>query len=271
MRFVLALLIAAACFGQNVNVRQTGTIIPPQATFASPPSSPPAGAEWTFTDATSAGTCSGGGTSIAKCRWSGSAWQAVGAAGGGGSIATTASALRGNGAGGAIAVTGSGSNYVHVDGTSDAGPGGGGGGGGSPDTAIFTGGSQVQRYVQCASGTVPYTSLTTAGASQEITILTGVLGNARFDQLTVNPSTAFTGGTATLPTVSMGRPGSSDYEMTGTLLPVGSGSGLLTARPSPPQLTGTYSIVLAFSVATGNVNAFTAGSLDWEICGYASK
>jgi hypothetical protein len=226
MRFTIALLIAASCFGQGKhNVIQTGTIVPPQATFASPPSSPATGGEWTFTDASAVGVCSGGGSALAKCRWSGSAWQAVGGAGGS-----------------------SGS-----------------------DTAIFGSGTIVQRLVQCAHGTINYTDLTTAGASQEVTIETAVSGDVRYDQVLVNPSTAFTGGSATLPTVSMGRTGSNNYEMTGALIAIGSGSTPWAARPVPPQLTSTYSIVLNFAVATGNVNGFTAGALDWEVCGHAGR
>src|ERR1019366_7151684 len=140
MRCMVVLLTAAACFGQGIaNVGQTGTIVPPQATFASPPSSPVTGAEWTFRDASTAGTCSGGGSAIAKCRWSGSAWQAVG-----------------------------------------------GGGGSSSQASIFSGGTQVQGYVQCAHSTVSYTALTAAAASQQITIQTGISGNARWDQIMVS-------------------------------------------------------------------------------------
>src|ERR1019366_3255316 len=167
MRCMVVLLTAAACFGQGIaNVAQTGTIVPPQATFASPPSSPVTGAEWTFRDASTAGTCSGGGSAIAKCRWSGSAWQAVG-----------------------------------------------GGGGSSSQASIFSGGTQVQGYVQCAHSTVSYTALTAAASSQEITIQTGISGNARWDQIMVSETTQFAGATGL--TVSIGRPGTNNMEMTG--------------------------------------------------------
>ena len=92
MRFMVVLLIAAACFGQGKqNVTQTGLVdarganwIPPTSTFASPPSSPATGSVYVFTDASTVGTCSGGGTSLATCRYSGSAWAAVAGSGGGG-------------------------------------------------------------------------------------------------------------------------------------------------------------------------------------------
>jgi hypothetical protein len=68
------------------------------ATFASPPSSPVTGSVYIFTDASAVGTCAGTGTSLATCRWSGSAWQAVSGGSGGGtvvSVATTSPILGG--------------------------------------------------------------------------------------------------------------------------------------------------------------------------------
>ena len=130
----------------------------------------------------------------------------------------------------------------------------------------------MQRAVECASGTVPSTSLTAAAVSQEITIQTGVSGNVRWDQVLVSETTQFTGTTGL--TVSMGRPGSNNVEMTGTLVPLMVSSGDVnywTARPIPPQLTSTYSIVLNFAVTSGFVNAATAGVLTWEVCGYAAR
>jgi hypothetical protein len=125
--------------------------------------------------------------------------------------------------------------------------------------------------VQCASGTTSYTALTAAAANQEVTIQTGISGNVRWDQVMVSETAQFAGTTGL--TVSMGRPGSNNYEMTGTQVPLMVSSGdanFWTARPMPPQLTGTYPIVLNFSVTSGNVNAATAGSLTWEVCGYAA-
>lgn len=226
MRCMVVLLTAAACFGQSkMNVAQSGTVIPLQATFASPPSNPATGAEYTFTDASSVGVCSGGGSALAKCRYSGSGWQAVG-----------------------------------------------GGGGASTQASIFSGGTQVQGYVQCAHSTVSYTALTAAASNQEITIQTGISGNARWDQIMVSETTQFAGATGL--TVSMGRPGTNNMELTGAQVPLMASSGdanYWTARPIPPQLTGTYSIVLNFAVTSGNVNAATAGALTWEVCGYAAR
>ena len=56
----------------------------------------------------------------------------------------------------------------------------------------------------------------------------------------------------------MGRPGTNNYEMTGLWCHLAISSGdtnFWNARPTPPQLTGTYSLVLNFAVTSGNVNA----------------
>jgi len=232
-RFAIGILLAVACFGQGKkNVVQTGVVdahgaswIPPTARFANEPSSPVTGSVYVFTDASAVGACTGGGSALATCRWSGVAWQAVT-----------------------------------------------GGGGATGQASIFSGGTPVQRQVECASGTVSSTALTAAAPNQEITIQTGIPGNARWEQVLVSETTKFTGTTGL--TVSMGRPGSNNYEMTGTLVPLGVSSGDAnnwTARPAPPQLIGTYSIVLNFAVSSGNVNAATAGSVTWEVCGYAAR
>src|SRR5258708_23965029 len=101
---ISALVISVACFGQGKqNVVQTGMVdahganwIPPTSTFAAPPSSPAPGSVYIFTDASAAGTCSGGGSALASCRWSGSMWSAVG--GGTGSGGRTPGGARGQAA-----------------------------------------------------------------------------------------------------------------------------------------------------------------------------
>ena len=254
MRFIIALSIAGACFGQGKqNIVQTGLVdahgaswIFPSATFASPPSAPVTGSVYVFTDASAVGTCSGGGSALATCRWSGSAWSAVGGGGGGGGA------------------PGGASGQVQVN------SGGAFGG----QTSIFSGGTKVQNAVECAHGTTSYTALTAAAASQEITIQTGISGNVRYAAVLLSETTQFGGGTGL--TVSMGRPGSStNAEMTnGFLFPLMASGGdvnYASTRPIPPQVTSTYSIVLNFAVTAGNVNAVTAGSLTWEVCGYAAR
>ncbi len=138
--------------------------------------------------------------------------------------------------------------------------------------SIFNGGTVVQRAVECASGTTSYTALTAAASSQEVTIQTGISGNVRWDQVTVSETTQFAGTTGL--TVSMGRPGTNNHEMTGAQVPLMVSSGdanFWTARPIPPQLTGTYSIVLNFAVTAGTVNTANAGAVTWEVCGYSVR
>lgn len=300
MRLIIGLVIIAACFGQGKqNLVQTGTIVPPQATFASAPSSPATGGEWTFTDASAAGTCTGGGSALAKCRWSGSAWQAVGGAGGGGSIASTSSTLKGNGAGGAVAVTGSGSNCVYVDGTSGSCTTGSGTAGGSTgqmqvnssgalagqSSMLNGGGSSVsQRATECATGTVSLsggtwtypggTTASTATASQEITIVTGLNGGIRYTRVLASEHTIFSSSTVTITKVSIGRAGSStnDEMLPQTSFMVSSGDVWFAEdRPQTPILgvSNTYSLVLAVRTTGGNVSALTAGAVNYEVCGYA--
>jgi hypothetical protein len=233
MRFTVVFLMLGACFGQGKqNVVQTGVVdagtlawIAPHATFASPPSPLVAGAVYVFTDASTTGTCTGGGSALATCRYSGSAWVAVA-------------------------------------------------GGGTPDASIFSGGVQVLRSVQCAHGTISYTALTAAAASQEITIQTGISGNVRWDGAVISETTQFVSTTGL--TVSMGRPGSSTHaELTnGILFPLqvsASDANYVSTRPIPPQITDTYNIVLNFAVTSGNVNAATAGSVTGAGCGYAAR
>src|ERR1035438_7401704 len=89
MRFMVVSLMAAACFGQGKqNLVLSGLVdahganwIPPTATFASQPGSPATGSVYIFPDASAVGACSGGGSALATCRWSGSAWVPVGGGG----------------------------------------------------------------------------------------------------------------------------------------------------------------------------------------------
>jgi len=125
-----------------------------------------------------------------------------------------------------------------------------------------------------ANGTVAFGALTSAAASQEITIMTGVSGQTRYQGILLSETTQFTGTTGL--TVSMGRPGNTtDSEMTNSaLFPLMISSGdqnYFSTRPIPPQITSTYSVVLNFAVTAGNVNAANAGLLTWEVCTYAAR
>lgn len=126
--------------------------------------------------------------------------------------------------------------------------------------------------IACQHNTVTAATLAglSSGASKEVTIISSVPGTTRYDQVLVSETVLFTGTTGL--TVSMGRPGSTTHdELTGASLALQVSAGdtnFFSSRPIPPQLTTTYDIVLAFSVASGNVNSATAGTLYYEICSY---
>ena len=252
MRFTIALLTAVACFGQGEKAvvqsrvvdARAASCLPPMSTVARPTVSPATGVVHIFTDASAVGTRSDGGNAIQTYRWIGSEWSVVSSGGGVGGTA--------GGSTGQAQVSPSGSF--------------------AGAASIFSGGTPIQRAIECAYGTTSFTSLTAAAPSQEITIQTGISGNVRWDQVTVSETTQFSGTTGL--TISMGRPGTNNYEMTGALVPLmvsSADANYWTARPIPPQLTGTYSVVLNFAVTSGNVNAATAGALTWEVCGYSAR
>jgi len=143
-------------------------------------------------------------------------------------------------------------------------------------SSVFSAGTLVQRGVECTYGTTSYSTIAALGAvsSGEITIQTGISGNVRYDHVQVSETTQFSGSSVTGLTVSMGRTGTNNSEMTGAAFPLLVSSGDLNywnARPVPPQLSNTYSIVLGFVSSGANLSALTAGSLTWEICGYAAR
>jgi hypothetical protein len=128
-----------------------------------------------------------------------------------------------------------------------------------------------QQIVTCATDTVSYSSFTATG-SQEITILTGVSGNVRYNQITLSETTKFNNIMGL--TVSMGRPGvTNNMEMTGDRFALGVSSGdsnFWNTRPGQPRLTSNYSVVLNFAVPSGTLNVADAGVLTWEVCGYTA-
>ena len=266
MRFVITLLGAAACFGQGKqNVVQSGIVdahganwIPPASTFAAPPSTPLTGSVYIFTDASAAGTCSGGGSALASCRWSGSAWTALSGGGGGGGAAGGSTGQMQVNSGGSFAGQSSG---------------------------LAGGGSAVsQRGTECATGTVTLsganwtypggTAAAAAAPSQEITIITGLTGDMRYTRTLLAESTQFASSTVTAAKVSLGRSGSStdDELLPQTSFMVSGGNAWFAEdRPQTPILgtANTYSIVLAIRTTGGNVSNLTAGAVYYEVCGYA--
>ncbi len=235
MRFAIVFLGAIACFGQGTyNLTGHGVL-------------DAHGMVWRFPESTRAGLPIPAATN-AGWRYTVTDCLEVSCTAGGGSIVED---LRSDGS---LA-------WVVISGASS-----------SSQASIFSAGTQVQRSVQCASGITNSAALTAAATSQEITIQTGISGNVRWEHATVSETTQFTGTTGL--TVSMGRPGGADAEMTGgavALMLAGGDANVWATRPVPPQLTGTYSLVLNFAVTSGNVNAATGGALTWEVCGYVAR
>lgn len=124
--------------------------------------------------------------------------------------------------------------------------------------------------ITCDSGTVPYTSLTAAATTQEITIETALPGLTGFGYALMSETTQFAGGSTTALTVGMGRSGLSP-EMSGASLPLKQSSGDANFTgfiPPIPQMTSTYNVILLFTSTGANLNTFTSGVASWRLCHY---
>jgi hypothetical protein len=228
--------------------------IPPTSTFANPPGSPVTESVYAFTDAGAVGSCAGGGSALAICRWGGSAWTA---AGGRGAAAGSDGQMQVN-SGGSFAAQGFG---------------------------LSGGASRVsQRTTECATGTVslsagtwtyPGGTVAAAGStSQDIPIITGLNGSMRYTHVLIAESTQFGSATVTNTKASLGRTGSStnDEMLPQTSMMVSGGNAWFAEdRPQTPILgaPNTYTISLGIRTTGGNVSALTAGAVYYEVCGYA--
>jgi len=197
--------------------------------------------QWLLTDATGDGLCgAGGGTHKADCVWNGATWVVTSGAGGG-------------------ATPGGSSGQMQLNSSGNLA--------GQP--SVYSSGTVAQRAIETASGTIAAASLTAAAANQEVTIQTGISGNVRYEAAELCETTIFSGAAGL--TASMGRPGATtNYEMTGALMPLQVSSGdanCWLAHPPPPQSSGTYNLVVNFAVTTGNVTAAagSGGVLTWRI------
>ncbi len=120
----------------------------------------------------------------------------------------------------------------------------------------------------CDTNTVPYTSLAVAATTTEVTLISGLTGATMYGPLTLSETTQFA-GTPTALTLSIGRTGTNNYEMTGILVPFMLSSGdanFWQTTPTSPTLSGTYNLVMS-AISTGaNLNGLTAGVATWKIC-----
>ena len=217
----------------------------PESTFASPPGTPVTGQVFLFTDASALGVCGGTGTSFAICRWSGAAWATV--------------------TGGGVPGGNTGEMQVNTSG-SFAG-----------QATVFASGSKSQRAVECSTGTIAYSALISAAQTQEVSILTGMTGKFRPVSVILQEATKFASSSITAASASMGRTSvDTDFIPYLSIMSAAAPQNFYADRPGPPILgTGTYTLVVqvtsdgVHNLGTGAASNFSAGALNWEVCGYA--
>ena len=146
--------------------------------------------------------------------------------------------------------------------------------------SVFDSGTvRVVNGNEVRSGTILYSALSATAVSQEVIIqggITPISGNVRWDHILMSETTQFTGVTGL--TVSMGRPGSNNTELSGSIMALLQSSGDLNfwnSRPSPPQLGSTYTVVLNFSTvpyysvgtltATNGLSAVAGAGTTWTV------
>ncbi len=132
----------------------------------------------------------------------------------------------------------------------------------------------------CKTGRIKVgVDITAAAQTQEIEIMSNLMGTWRWDQVQFCITERFLGQTRV--TAGMGRPGTNHNEMTGTDIPLADSSGnayCWTSRPVPGQFIGPYSVVAAFNAFSvdpvtkqeipGDLSKLTTGEITWEACGY---
>jgi hypothetical protein len=125
----------------------------------------------------------------------------------------------------------------------------------------------------CRCGTVAANFLTAPSNSQEVPILTGLAGSFRFDHVLVQETARFASDTATSLVVGVGRANQgADVVSPFPLMSESAPSHFWFERPVPPQLSGSYDLVLNFKASSalgdGMVSNFNSGMVTWEVCGY---
>ena len=224
---------------------------PPESTVGGlPTAATNSGKVFLVTDASAAGSCgTGGGTTRELCRSNGTNYECIGnCASGGGGGGTP------GGSNGQMQVNSSGSF------------------GGQ---AFVLSGGTFQRGVECATGTTSYSALTANSVSQEVTIVTAVPMKFRFTHMLVQEATQFASAGVSAVTVSAGRSGvDTDVIPVLALKQASAPQNYWYDRPGLPVAgTTTYDLVLQFvgssALGTGSASNFTAGAINWEVCGFA--
>jgi hypothetical protein len=134
------------------------------------------------------------------------------------------------------------------------------------------GAAPTQPSSVCRCGTVGANSLTAPANAQEIPILTGLAGTFRFDHVLVQETRRFSSDSVVSLLVGVGRANfGADVVSPFPLKSDSAPSNFWYERPTPPQLTGAYDLVLNFKasspVGDGTASNFSAGRVTWEVCG----
>jgi len=125
----------------------------------------------------------------------------------------------------------------------------------------------------CRCGTVDAAALTAKSFSQEVPVVTALPGTFRFSHVLLRESTQF--GTYPIGTLSvaMGRAGNGTDVTSPFTLRNATLNSFWYERPSPPQITGAYDLVLffqaSFPLGDGETSNLKGGTVAWEVCGFS--
>ena len=132
----------------------------------------------------------------------------------------------------------------------------------------------LRATVTCRCGTVDAAALTAKSNSQEVPVLTGLAGSFRFNHVLVRESTQFASNPPGALSVAVGRPGKGDDVMSPFALRNPMANSFWYERPSPPQLSGAYDLVLffqaSFPLGDGTSSNLAGGTVTWEVCGFTA-
>jgi hypothetical protein len=131
----------------------------------------------------------------------------------------------------------------------------------------------IRPPLTCQCGAVGASSLTAQSNSQEVPILTGLVGSFRFDHVLVQETARFASDSVGSLVVGLGRVNlGPDVVSPFPLMSDSAPNHFWYERPTPPQLTGAYDLVLNFKASSplgdGFASNFGSGTVTWEVCGY---